>query len=167
MRLQMDRQMSKPGKTKILKEYCLQCSAEKDRRTWERKETENRNYFNYVCLRQNNSCKQGTNLLNLSHAILLNIPHISGKLLCNTVPYTFLKKNICRCQCFHNIPRYKYYNVIDCGSSKWLKNCSTITEQQFPVKIHPSSASRRNMSVSISQAVPLHARGFCNSKRSP
>lgn len=80
----MDRQIFKPGKTIILKGYCLQCSAEEDRRTWERKETGNRNYFNYVYLRQNSSCKQGTNLLNLSHAIFLNIPHFSGKLLCDT-----------------------------------------------------------------------------------
>lgn len=107
MRLRIDRQMFKPGKTKILKEYCLQCSAEKDRRTWERKETGNRNYFNYVCLRQNNSCKPGTNLLNLSHAISLNIPHISRKLLCNTVPYTFLKK------LFANVSVFTIYQDIN------------------------------------------------------
>jgi len=42
--------MFKPGKTKTLTGYCLQFSAEKDGRTWERKGKK----LGKVCLRQNN-----------------------------------------------------------------------------------------------------------------
>lgn len=73
MKLRTGRQRLKTGKPKILKGYCLQCS---QRKTGGHRKGKNRNYF--VCLRQNKPCATPI------RAIAINIPHTSGKLLCNT-----------------------------------------------------------------------------------
>lgn len=141
MRLIMDRQMFKPGKTKILKGYCLQCSAENDRRTWERKETGNRNYFNYACIRQNNSCKQGTNFLISPMQFYLIFLTMQGSCCVIHSHLHFPKKkdaNVSVFTIYQDIKIIMLLTVVH--PPKWLKNYNTIIEQQFPVKIHTSAA---------------------------